>query len=333
MAVGRALAEVSAFGPYFAVEPAGTGRTTGPGERDGHGDGDGRGRAAGPGGAGWAGAAGDGGDGWRPMAELATDTAALRARIADFARRLGTGEPRVAASILFQGLAARLWSPVVGTVTARGLVPVDAAGCLRWRPAATGPLPLRAAAGGGWLAVPADLPAGRVAGLVYDAVVPGLLAPLADAVRDVVKIPAAVLWGNAASALAGTLRTLPPVRPDLGPAAARLVAGVVRLGLLAGTGEPAEPAPGVHFFVRTSCCLYYRVPGGGLCDDCALVRPPDRAAAWARAARAAGAAARHAAGGAAGEGADGGREGRGTDREEAGGGAAEGTDGGREGPG
>jgi iron complex transport system ATP-binding protein len=25
---------------------------------------------------------------------------------------------------------------------------------------------------------------------------------------------------------------------------------------------------------RTSCCLYYRVPGGGLCGDCVLTTQP-----------------------------------------------------------
>ncbi|MGH3410268.1 MAG: (2Fe-2S)-binding protein [Streptosporangiaceae bacterium] len=27
-------------------------------------------------------------------------------------------------------------------------------------------------------------------------------------------------------------------------------------------------------FRRHSCCLYYRLPGGGLCGDCALAAPP-----------------------------------------------------------
>ncbi|WP_350325223.1 (2Fe-2S)-binding protein [Streptomyces katrae] len=41
-------------------------------------------------------------------------------------------------------------------------------------------------------------------------------------------------------------------------------------GALAGTGSFVhEPGLGVAF-VRRSCCLYYRVPGGGLCGDCVL---------------------------------------------------------------
>ncbi|MFI1618174.1 (2Fe-2S)-binding protein [Streptomyces lydicus] len=34
-----------------------------------------------------------------------------------------------------------------------------------------------------------------------------------------------------------------------------------------GTLDPTLPA-----FARRSCCLYYRVPGGGLCADCVLRR-------------------------------------------------------------
>ncbi len=239
-----ALADVSAMGPYFAV-------STDP--------------------------AHDGDPLWRPLADLSADTGALSARITDFERRLGTGESRVAASILFQGLAARLWSPIAAAVTAHGLIPVSVTEHLRWRPVATGPLPL-------WTATAAWEPvSGDAAAQVYRTVVDDLLTPLARAVQDITKIAPALLWGNAASALAGVLRTLPVARPDLGPRAARLVGEVLRLGVLAGTGEPAEPAPGNHYFVRVSCCLYYRVPGGGMCDDCALLAPETRHARWARA--------------------------------------------------
>ncbi|MEU8267265.1 (2Fe-2S)-binding protein [Sphaerisporangium sp. NPDC049002] len=254
--VVAALADVSAIGPYFAV-------STEPGCEDD--------------------------PSWRPLGELSSDVGALRARVTDFERRLGTGERRVAASILFQGLAARLWSPVVGAVAAHGLVPVAASAHLRWRAAPTGPLPLWTPRTAGWTTV-RDGEMSEVAAAVYQAVVAELLYPLAGAFQRVTKIAPALLWGNAASALAGTLRTLPAARPDLGPRAARLVGELLRRGALAGTGEPAEPAPGHHFFVRTSCCLYYRVPGGGMCDDCALLAPAVRENQWARTTRQAGGA-------------------------------------------
>ncbi|MEU4231576.1 (2Fe-2S)-binding protein [Nonomuraea sp. NPDC026600] len=41
-------------------------------------------------------------------------------------------------------------------------------------------------------------------------------------------------------------------------------------GIPPGCGEPAEPTPGHPFFVRRSCCLYYRLPSGGECSDCAF---------------------------------------------------------------
>ncbi|MET8159301.1 (2Fe-2S)-binding protein [Sphaerisporangium sp. NPDC005289] len=293
--------------------------------------------------------------GWRPLSELVTDTRALRAKIEDYQRRLGAEEIRVAASILFQGLAARLWSPIVGAVAARGLIPAEAPSDIHWRPAPTGPLPLRAAVTSHWVVLPdeggsfreallaggdssaRDVPAGRTssdgtvpeggtlpeggaesqggagsqgeggpeggggpqgrggsqgaggaAEVAYRVVVTELLEPLLGAVREIAGVSVPLLWGNAASSLAGTLRTLPVARPDLGPRAARFVREVLGLGVLADTGRLAEPAPGWYSFVRVSCCLYYRVPGGGMCDDCALLDPAVREAQWAHAARRAG---------------------------------------------
>ena len=50
---------------------------------------------------------------------------------------------------------------------------------------------------------------------------------------------------------------------------------------LTGTGwfdhrpDDGGPRPGWSF-TRTSCCLFYRVPGGGLCGDCVLAAPRRR---------------------------------------------------------
>ena len=50
---------------------------------------------------------------------------------------------------------------------------------------------------------------------------------------------------------------------------------------LLGTGtfdhrpDDGGPRPGWSF-TRTSCCLFYRVPGGGLCGDCVLAAPRRR---------------------------------------------------------
>jgi hypothetical protein len=182
---------------------------------------------------------------WRPLPEL--DTARLVGLTGAYADRLGTTEQRVAASILFQGLASRLWSPVVAAA-ARGVVP-DLAG-LHWRWAPGAPIAL-------WLADPSGHRAGTAAeraGLVHREVVERQLRPLRETMLGFVRLADGLLWGNAASALAGTLR------------AGSLVRELFAREPLAGTGTFERRG-----FVRRSCCLYYRVPPGGeMCGDCAL---------------------------------------------------------------
>jgi iron complex transport system ATP-binding protein len=239
--VAETVAGVSAVGGYFALE-------TGPPDA-----------------------------GWRPFTDLWTDPTALGERVADVAGRLGTDDIRVAASILFQGLAARLWSPLLGAAVLADLLLDLPPERLHWRPAPSGPLPLRL-----------DSPTGRhsptpalIAGSLYRTAVAGLLEPLADAVYDRVKLAPGVLWGNAASSLAGTVVALSAQRPDAAERAVPLARDLLEIGLLRGTGEYAEPAPGRHFFVRRSCCLYYRLPGGGKCGDCILIPDAVRREQWA----------------------------------------------------
>ncbi|WP_433355921.1 ATP-binding cassette domain-containing protein [Microtetraspora malaysiensis] len=218
--------------------------------------------------------------GWRPLADLFTDPGVLETRIGETAERLNTTETRVAASILFQGIAARMWSPALGAAIAHDLLVDLDPGRVHWQAVTGGPLPLRAADLDGWrVRDPA-----RIAERLHRTVVSGLLEPLAAAVQQVVKIAPGLLWGNAASALAGSVRTLARVRPELTGAVVALGRELLALGPLRDTGELAEPAPGHPFFVRRSCCLYYRLPGGGKCGDCALIDPDTRHAQWARAA-------------------------------------------------
>ncbi|MEU6998170.1 (2Fe-2S)-binding protein [Nonomuraea sp. NPDC046570] len=219
--------------------------------------------------------------GWRPLTDLVGDRDILEARIADVAARLGTGETRVAASILFQGLAARLWSPPFGAAVAHDLLVRLAPGDVHWLPTPSGPLPLRAARPKGWEAAEPSW----IAEPLYRTVVTGLLEPLAATVQSIAKIAPGLLWGNAASALAGTATALARQRPGLSARAVDLARDLLELGHLRGAGEFAEPAPGRHFFVRRSCCLYYRVPGGGTCGDCSLITPAARREQWARAVR------------------------------------------------
>ncbi|HZE32091.1 MAG TPA: (2Fe-2S)-binding protein [Actinoallomurus sp.] len=189
---------------------------------------------------------------WRPFTELCGR--ALPDQIAAVRIRLGTDEPRVAASLLFQGIAGRLWSPVLAVAASHGVVPDLDPAHLYWRAMSPGPVLLAAPGVGG---LPAD------ASAVHRVVVERHLLPLVEAVLAVAPVAEGLLWGNAASALTGALTVLARARAGAG---ARLVRELLDLPPLQDTGT-LGPAG----FRRRSCCLYYRVPGGGLCGDCALL--------------------------------------------------------------
>ncbi|NEA57584.1 ferric iron reductase [Streptomyces sp. SID13666] len=252
----RTLRDVAEVGPFFAVR-------TGPGETgaDGGGSADDGPRA----------------HGYRPLAELyatgatdATDAAPaphpVLERAADVAGRLGTPELRVGASLAFQGLAARLWSVALGAAVLAGRVPDMAADRVWWNPALSAPNDL-------WLPHPSALPdSDDLAGQLAGTVLAGHLVPLHRATREACPVSGGLLWGNAGSALAGSLRVLHTWcvargRTAEARSALDLTARLFREPLLSGTGT--LDAGGVSF-VRRSCCLYYRVPGGGLCGDCVL---------------------------------------------------------------
>ena len=191
------------------------------------------------------------GPGW-----IALDAAGLASLTDTVGERLDTDERRVAASIMFQGLAARLVSPVLAGL-GRGIVldldPATAAVQTRIGDAmgVTCPQP------GGWLAPDPDV------GLVADVLLEQQLRPLVDAVAADGPVAPSLLWGNVASALVGALTVL---GASAGSVAARVVRDLLDHGPLAGTGEL-----GAGGFRRRSCCLFYRTPAGGYCGDCALV--------------------------------------------------------------
>ena len=175
------------------------------------------------------------------------------------ARRLRTAELRVAASLLFQGIAARLWSPVLGCAPAR-LVPDLDPRLLRWWRAS--PLGLHLDRPAGWVASDPAQHAELAARTVLEA----NLRPLGCALRRRVRIAEGLLWGNAASALVGAAR----VADSRGDVLRALVATLLDREPLRGSTTPL-PAGGPLAVRRRSCCLYYRVPAGDLCGDCALL--------------------------------------------------------------
>ncbi|MFJ8624703.1 (2Fe-2S)-binding protein [Kitasatospora sp. NPDC093550] len=207
-------------------------------------------------------------EGFRPLPELyATGPdAPLAARLRVVARRLGTAEPRVAASILHLGLAARFWSVGLGSAVLLGTVPTLEHAWARIPD--QGPLDL-------WTPPePANLSSVPLADQLHAAVLVGRLEPLAAAVRAAAPLSPRLLLGNAASALAGTLRVLDAHAPGRARA---LVAELLDRPPLAGAGT-LRIGPRGTAFRRNSCCLYYRLgPGAGLCGDCCFTEPPTRA--------------------------------------------------------
>ncbi len=187
---------------------------------------------------------------------VALDATGLAALTDTVGERLGTTERRVAASIMFQGLAARLVSPVLAGLGHGVVLDLDpAATAVRSR--AGEAMGLTCAHVGGWLAPEPDV------ALVADVLLEQQLRPLVDAVAADGPVAAGLLWGNAASALVGALTVL---GGGSGSVAARVVAELLDHGPLAGTG-----ALGRDGFRRRSCCLFYRTPAGGYCGDCALI--------------------------------------------------------------
>ncbi|MFE7356521.1 (2Fe-2S)-binding protein [Streptomyces sp. NPDC057543] len=196
----------------------------------------------------------------RPLALLyAGESAPLTARIDTVADRLRTSERRVAASVAHLGLAARLWSVALGPAVLTGRFPGLSPEALHWDPRHTAPDDL-------WLSASETLPA--TADRIREAVQFGHLVPLAEAIQRDGPLANRLLWGNAASALAGALRelvawALSHDRPDVSVRARALVAELFDHPDLRNTGAPHDTA-----FRRRSCCLYYRCPAGGLCGDC-----------------------------------------------------------------
>lgn len=210
-------------------------------------------------------------DSWRPLHELYTDPEPLARRIDQVAEALGIAERavssradrRVAASIAYQGLAARLVSPVLAAAAVHRLVPRWSPDSLHWRPAVVGPWPLWESAeqAAEYAGEPDELPKA-----VAEVLVEPHLEALAAAIRAAAGVAVRTLRGNAASAVVAAGRLVAAARPLAAGTAHQVVAGLLEDGALAGSGTLRRD----WSFRRASCCLYYRVPGGGTCGDCVL---------------------------------------------------------------
>lgn len=235
--VAAAFADPRAVGPWFAASPNTS--TDGP---------DGR---------------------WQDAQVLYQDEHAVQALRDRLARRLGTDQARVGASILQQGWAARLFSLGLGMLTRRALVADMSA--LQWRDDA-GSVLMR-------LPTPAARPGGPAQ--VLDQILDEHLAPLAAGLRRAGSVPELVLRGNAASALLyAALLIDGPAGPPDGPAGlGQGTAGGPATVLARQLAQDPRLAGGLRLtsdgWRRRSCCLIYRVRGHGLCGDCVLDRPPE----------------------------------------------------------
>nr|WP_062338806.1 (2Fe-2S)-binding protein [Herbidospora sakaeratensis] len=161
-----------------------------------------------------------------PLVERLADDAVIDAT----AKRLLTLDRRAAASILFQGALARLWSPYVALRAAHGISIDLAEAC--WDDDG--------------VRVPELREGPRFA-----------LEPLVAALPWV---SPKVLYGNAASALTGAVGAFSRARPWQASKAEELRREYLNDGPLTGTLDRRG--------VRRSCCLHYRV--GGICGDCVL---------------------------------------------------------------
>jgi FhuF 2Fe-2S C-terminal domain len=225
--------------------------------------------------------AADGPD-WLGLQTLVDDPEQLRERVATTRRLLAqrceldpeTIEERAAASIYFLGLAARLVSPALGSAVVTGAVPQLALSDVWWQPVAGGPIPIALTNGLLREATSPDL----LADLLYDDVVATTVTPLAAVVQREFHLSPQVVWGNVASAIAGAAKMIGVARPDLASQAAQLADRLLSRGLLSGTGRFVQPDPALpeRHFVRNNCCLFYRLPGGGLCADCVLLSGENR---------------------------------------------------------
>ncbi|MEV1023201.1 (2Fe-2S)-binding protein [Streptomyces sp. NPDC050264] len=170
--------------------------------------------------------------------------------------RCATDETRVGVSVAHLGLAARLWSPVLACTLLHGIVPeMSTAEWVEGGPA------LR-------LADPKGRLTGRLPSLA-EAVYAEVNGPLEKLESQLtVKIAPGLLAGNTASALVGSAAMLLRRRPDLRAELTDLTTDLLETGRLRGSGWITGPD---LTFRRRSCCLYYRIPGGGKCGDCCLV--------------------------------------------------------------
>jgi ferric iron reductase protein FhuF len=163
------------------------------------------------------------------------------------------------------GYAARLVGPAVAALVLDGIAVDLRPERVRYSYAPRSGFRLATVAPAGWRGPAGDLRRYWCAGILD-----GHLRLLVDAVRAEVPVAAGLLWGNVASGLAGALLATDP------PRARSEGALLLEYGPLRGTGTFTVHSGRIRYR-RRSCCLFYRLPGGGYCGDCPLSPDPPTA--------------------------------------------------------
>jgi hypothetical protein len=194
--------------------------------------------------------------GWRPARELLEDAGGLGPMIDDVGARLGTAERWIAASIFYQGWAARLTAIYAGSACACGAVPDLRIALVSYRFPPAGLVELNVAPlhslspAAGWRAVRA-----------------GHLDPLGTAIRRQVRVGSHLLAGNVGSALAGALSMIAARRRQ--PIGSLLRCHWAHPADLAASGRWLRTPDGPRY-ARATCCGFELLDRGGRCGDCSL---------------------------------------------------------------
>ncbi len=173
-------------------------------------------------------------------------------------------DARMAVSAVQVGLVSRLWSVALASTLLAGWVPDLSLPRLWVSPDPRGPVPMAIGDARAGREVDPEQAAGALVDLVL---LPGVQA-ISRRCAEVGHTSSQVLDSNSASALVSAARQLVRREPRLSAGADDLLRRLWEHPLLAAGGGWVDGE-----FTRHGCCLYYRLPGHGLCPDCVLVRP------------------------------------------------------------
>jgi ferric iron reductase protein FhuF len=222
----------------------------------------------------------------RPLALLVSSPSAHEARVAGTGRALAgrVGVPpedlprRAVASLLFLGVTARLVAPPFAAIVLAGVAPEITLETAMGGELADGRYVLTLTT---FAALDDDLEESLDGSLdesldglgdrLGRQLLVGQISRLVTTFAGREALHPRLLWGNVASVVASTGRLVANHDPTRTDAARRLTQVLLAHPLLSECGEYRTMGdPAVISYRRRSCCLYYQLPGAGLCGDCPL---------------------------------------------------------------